>query len=255
MKINGVVASAYGFYLAEPPGWLDAPTIQTPTATVPGRGTLATAASTPQPRKVLLRGHVRGKTAAIARTNLDLLKLALSDDVVELTFDDQATRFYRTRRESFVTPPLSQGAFLTKDLRVEITMTALDPYNYDVTATSLATAGPMPLGTAPIRPVLTFASITAASPPWFIDMKDFTDTVVQTMTINSACAAALVVVDNDTQVITEAGLTILDKLSGDFFKIDPLVHADYAAADWPYFVTRNVGSGGVPVVSYRRAWL
>lgn len=253
MKINDVEGSVYGFVLGSPPGWADAPPRATPVANIATRGVRAVGSSIDQPRRIVIRGTVRGATAAAARSNLDQLKLALSLSPVKLAFTDFSTRYVNGRVDSCAVPPEVMGSALSKNLSVEIVVTCHDPFFYDATATSLPTGGVMPLGTGIHRPVITLTS-TVSSPPFFLDLKNGAGTVVQTMTINQNGTAAVFVIDCDNQIITKDGVNILDKLTGNFFRIDPLVHATFASSLWPEIVTRNIDSGGTPAITFRKAW-
>lgn len=255
MQINDVdVKATFGFTLAEAPGWSDAPPRQTATGNIAVRGIRPTVAPIDLPRRIALNGLIRASSAATARSNLDKLKLALSAAPVKLSFSDQPTRYIHARLDSFPVPPEAMGSAISKHLRCSITLTAHDPFFYDQTATSLPTGGLMPLGTGIHRPVITLAAATISSPPFFLDLKNGAGAVVATMTINQGGGPQAIVVDCDTQIITAAGVNILDKLSGDFFRIDPLIHATFGSSLWPEIVTRNITTGGTPSVVYRKAW-
>jgi phage-related protein len=132
--INGVDArTAYGFALESPPGWLDAPPRQTPTAQVLRRGgSRVIDKPRDQPRQVTLRGTIMGATVADARDKADALKNALSKNSgVQLTFDDEPTRYVTARCENFRIPPYGPS-MLQNRMSVEAVMTAHDPFSYDI---------------------------------------------------------------------------------------------------------------------------
>lgn len=216
MLINSVNARTYGFILSEPPGWLDAPPVQTPSAFVLQRGPVVLGTQTVQPRRVTLRGYVRGTSASDARSKLDSLKLALSFPPVKVIFDDSSTRYHSLHLEGFSAPPLPQGAFLAKDLRVEIAMVAYSPYAIDSSDTTVSGSSALPMGTGPVRPVVT---LNGASSPVTHNLRDKDNNVVASMVI---AASGTIVVDHDAKTITDDGVLNLNALtSGDFFVIDP----------------------------------
>ena len=215
MLINSVNARTFGFTLSEPPGWLDAPSLQTPSVQVIQRGPIALP-QTVQARRVTLRGWVRGSSASDARSKLDSLKLALSFPPVKIVFDDTSTRYHSLHLEGFSTPPLQQGAFLAKDLRVEAQLTAYLPYAFDNSETTVAGTSALPMGTGPVRPVVTLSGATS---PVTHNLRDKDNNVVTSMVI---AAAGTIIVDHDAKTITDDGVLNLNALtSGDFFVIDP----------------------------------
>lgn len=134
MLINGLDArTVYGFALDSPPGWLDAPPRQTPSAQVLKRGG-ARVLDKPrdQVRQVVLRGTIMGDTLADSRNKADALKLALCRNAgAQLTFEDQPTRYVIAWCEQFRMPPYGP-AMLQNRVTVEATMTAHDPFSYDL---------------------------------------------------------------------------------------------------------------------------
>lgn len=244
MLINSVNARAYGFVLSEPPGWLDAPPAQTPSATILQRGPIVVGGQTVQARRVTLRGYVRGNSAADARTKLDSLKLALSYPPVQVVFDDSASRYHSLHLENLTAPPLPQGAFLAIDLRVEALLVAYSPYAIDVDATTVAGVAALPLGTGPVRPVVT---LNGATNPVTHSLRDKDNNVVGSMVI---AAAGTVVVDHDAKTITVDGVLDLNALtSGDFFVIDPADPKFQGAG--PSITSSGATSHSV---TYRRTW-
>lgn len=253
MQINGVdVRAAYGFTLSESPGWSDSPPRQTPTGTITVRGVRPVGPSMDMPRRLTLTGVVRGATAALARSNLDLLKLALSAMPAKLSFSDHLDRYINAYVESFPVPPESHGSAITKHLRLSVTLIAHDPFFYNQTATSLPTGGLMPLGTGIHHPVITLGAVTISTPPLVLTLKNGNGVAVQTMSINQSGGPQNIIVDCDNQVITSGGVSILNKLSGgsDFFRIDPFIHATFGSSLWPEIIS----SVGTPAITYRKAW-
>jgi hypothetical protein len=88
-----------------------------------------------QPRKLSLRGMVRGSSVADARAKLDALKIALAAKAIQLTFADQPTRFVTGRLDSFTAPPLT-GSLVHGAMPVDATFMCGDPYFYDIALTA-----------------------------------------------------------------------------------------------------------------------
>lgn len=245
--INTVNASAYGFTLAEPPGWLDAPSLQTPVVPmpyVPNRGPLVMGASIIQAKRVTLRGHVRGSSAANVRLKLDGLKLALAVSPTKIVFDDALTRYHSLYLESLVVTPRAQGSFRAKDLRVDMSFLAAPPSALDVTETTIADDAPLLLGTAPLRPVVTL--LDADDP--VLTLRDKDGNAVTSLFL---FGSGTIVVDHDTLTITvdgDADMAAID--SGDFFVIDPS-DPKYGGSG-PTITATGVSSHST---TYRRTWL
>lgn len=243
MLINSVNASTFGFTLSDAPGWLDTPPTTTPTGVVLLRGARALGPSVEQPRRVSIRGLVRGSSPSDARTKIDALKLALSFPPVQVSFADWATRYYLLRLDTFSVPAEAMGSQISKNLRVEITMTAIPPYAFETSTTTVAGGAAMAMGTGPVRPVVT---LTGANNP-VISLKDKDANVVTVMALT---LAGTIVIDNDAMTILDDGVLNLNALvTGDFFVIDP--------AD-PKFQGSGptINATGVSSVStnYRKSW-
>jgi predicted phage tail component-like protein len=132
--INGLDARVtYAFAADNSPGWMDAPSRQTPSAQVLRRGG-ARVLDKPrdQARQLTLRGTIMGASASDARDKADALKAALCrNSGVQLTFDDEPTRYVLARCEAFRVPPTGPSLIQNR-LTVEATMTAHDPFAYDL---------------------------------------------------------------------------------------------------------------------------
>jgi predicted phage tail component-like protein len=131
--IDGVDArNTYAFALESAPQWMDTPSRQTPSGQVLRRpGARVLDKPREQARSITLKGTILGTSADDARNKADALKLALSKNAgVQLTFDDEPTRYVTARCESFKVPPIGPSMIQPK-LTVEATLTAHDPYAYD----------------------------------------------------------------------------------------------------------------------------
>lgn len=223
MLINTLDAkTTYGFTLDSAPGWLDTPRREIPSAKVLRRGG-ARVLDNPrdQVRQLTLRGTVTGTTAQDARDKIDALKLALSLPTgAQFTFDDLLTRYVIARCESFRVPPFGPS-MIQRKLAVEILLTAHDPYSYATTLTTVAGNTPaLPLGTGPMRPVIT---LTGAVTNPVITWKNNAGATVGTLSFTvTMIAGDVLIVDSDAKTVKLNGVNRLDLIaSGDFFTFDP----------------------------------
>jgi phage-related protein len=212
LLINGVDAETLGFTLAESPGWLDAPPREFPTAPVSGRpGATALANPTEGVRQVTLTGTVRASTVASGRSKVDALKLAL----------------------------------LANPLAV---LTALDPLSYDIAQSTIAIGTRLPLGTGPIRPIVT---ISGASVNPIISLFNTAGVVVASITITiTTILGDTLVVDMDAKTVKKNGVSsIASVTAGDFFSIEPADQVNFGGAG-PWVGTTS-GAGDV---RYYKSW-
>lgn len=255
--INTVDAPAtYGLTLSEAPGWADSPPRQVRQAHVIDRaGARRMGSEQEQPRKLVLRGLVQGDTVQQARDRLDSLKIALMAATVDFTFSDITTRYVRGTLESFTTP--SEGPFLIqRKLRVEIALTCLDPYFYDISTTSVGSGVAMPLGTGIVRPVLTVtgpATGTHTNPSFTFRRNDGTTITTLTFT-GTLVAGETLTVDLDAMTAKKGAASVIANMSGDFFVVDPVAHATYSTSTWPNILLGGTGTLGTLSVGYKKAW-
>jgi phage-related protein len=256
LLLNGVSAAAYGFTLAEATGWVDLPACQTPTTPIPGRqGVTVLGPTQEQSRTLTLRGHVRGTTATQQRAFVDALKLALCAVPVSVILPDHPDRFYLAVRASATLTPASRGSMVATTQPIDITLTVMDPYAYDVALTTVNVTGAsaytaIPLGTAPVRPKFTMSGPNA-NPLRFYLVSDTVVTTFMTLRVGGTLGSGdTLVVDHEAQTIRKNGVNVLALLQeGDFFQIDPAAHI--VGGQPP----RVVAEGAMPfTVTYRKAW-
>jgi phage-related protein len=256
MLINDVdPKTTWGFVLESAPAWLDSPPYDTPAAQVLKRGGLRVLdAPRAGARQLTIRGTIRGTTAADARTKADAFKLALSKRIgAKFVFDDILTRYVMARLQSFRIPPYGPS-MLQKDLSVEASFLAHDPYSYETTTVGPITldataANHQTLGTGPSRPVIT---LTGAQTNPLLTLYDTTGTIVLgTMQFTVAMIAGdVLVIDCDLKTVKLNGASRLDILTtGDFFVFDPLVDTGPA-------IQYTSGGAGAATGSftYRKSW-
>jgi phage-related protein len=251
LLINGVDAETLGFTLAESPGWLDAPPREFPTAPVSGRpGATALANPTEGVRQVTLTGTVRASTVASGRSKVDALKLALLANPLALTFADNSTRRVYARLKSFATQMVqgAQGPFAQENLAVTAVLTALDPLSYDIAQSTIAIGTRLPLGTGPIRPIVT---ISGASVNPIISLFNTAGVVVASITITiTTILGDTLVVDMDAKTVKKNGVSsIASVTAGDFFSIEPADQVNFGGAG-PWVGTTS-GAGDV---RYYKSW-
>lgn len=250
LLINGIDAATLGLTLAEAPGWLDIPARDIPTAQVIGRpGAKALADAQEGTRRVSLSGTMLDKTAALMRAKVDSVKLALLANPLVLTFGDNTGRKVTASLTAFAVRSEPQGAFVQEGLKVEATLTALDPLSYDIAQTNIALGvNRLPLGTGPIRPVVTIAG---ASVNPTITLFNAAGGGMASLTITlTTIAGDSLVIDMDQKTIKLNGINQIAALTaGDFFSIDPLDQANFGGLG-PYITT----SSGAGTVVYNKTW-
>jgi phage-related protein len=252
MLINDVdPKTTWGFVLESAPAWLDSPPYDTPAAQVLKRGGLRVL-DNPRAgaRQLTIRGTIRGTTAADARTKADAFKLALSKRIgAKFVFDDILTRYVMARLQSFRIPPYGPS-MLQKDLSVEASFLAHDPYSYET-----STVGPVTLdgtsgahqtlGTGPSRPVIT---LTGAQTNPTLNLWDTTSLIsLGTMQFTlTMIAGDVLVIDCDAKTVKLNGVNRLDALTGgDFLVFDPLTDASPSI---------QLLGGGAGTYTYRKSW-
>jgi hypothetical protein len=252
LLINGADAKAiYGFSLVEAPAWSDLPPQNIPTQPVIGRqGSVVTAAPIEGSDQITLRGVVTSTSVAATRTLIDNLKLALMASLVQLTFEDYATRYVTVALLNF-TVQWQGPALIERKLRVEIRLLCVDPYSYDITPTSVAAATAMPLGTGYTRPTITLTATGAVSAPNTLNFRNNDGTFISSMVINVALATSdVLIVDNDARTVKKNGASALNLItSGDFFTADPANH--YVAGVGPKF---DAVTNATMAVAYKKSW-
>lgn len=251
LLINNVDATTLGFVLTEAPSWLDLPPQMTPSQPVIGKqGTTVTAAPIEGMRRITLRGLVTSASVAQTRTNIDNLKLALLAPLVQLTFQDTSTRYIIAGLDGF-TVVWSGPAMLDRRVRVEIQMSAFDPYFYDIATTTVASAATMALGTGLVRPTITITATGANAGPILVILRKNDNTIVGTLTINVALATSdVLVVDMNARTVKKNGASILNLITaGDFWVADPATHIQAGVGPKVDAVTNATVS-----VAYQKSW-
>lgn len=242
MLINGVDALTMGFTLSDAPGWLDMPPAQTPVGIVLSRGSRALGPPVENAKRLTIRGWVRASTAAQARIYLDTLKLNFFRSPVQLVFADWSTRYYDAMIENFSVPPAQMGSQVAKALQV--TATFITQYAQETALTSVSGSDAMPMGTGPVRPIVTLSGATS---PVTHSLLDKDGNTISSMVI---AASGTIVVDHDAMTIVDDGVLNLNALtSGDFFYIDPAQIRFQGSG--PTITSSGASSHSI---SYRKSW-
>lgn len=248
---NDVAASAYGLVIGTVTGWLDSPAVSVPTAIIPGRaGATVSGTAREQTRAIGMSGYVRGTNPADVRAKYELLKVATRTGTVKLAMPDGRARHIYAVRDSIIAPSVV-GQFVQKDLPVDMKFTAFDPYFYDDSLSSVVAPAALPMGTAPVRPVLTMTGTSVTTP--IFTLRDYAGVIVGQMTFASLVLTSgdTLVIDCAAKTVRKNGVNVLSFLTaGDFLKIDPAVHANFSASSWPYVTVNATGL----TTTYRRAW-
>jgi phage-related protein len=224
-------------------GWVDAlsgPARSFTTASVPGRIETVKLAATPavKPGQFQIVGTVTGDTMAAYLANLRNLKgWAVRAVALKLLALDTTTFVEVDQTEA---PVVAVGMPVNLASRVTVTFDVLKPYWQAATATSNAVTTSFteqPLGTAPVRPVVTF---TGAPSGLTLTYADSAGVTVQTLTLAGLTTegATQTVIDMDAMTVVQTisgvatdAIATLDNAT-DFFALDPK-DADTVTPIWP----------------------
>ncbi|MFL5580108.1 MAG: phage distal tail protein [Gemmatimonadaceae bacterium] len=260
-KINGTdPRAAYGLVVEQVTGWLDAAQEKYPSVRLPngyGEALLSTAPQV-EARRLVARGVVRGSSAADARAKLDALRALFTKGrgktPLAVVLDDAATRQYNAVCESFAAPP-PPASTIARDLPVEIALVCPDPYAYDTaqTSTGITATTAMPLGTGPVRPVITLTFTAATVNPQLQFFEAVGSTTIGLVGATGTFQTTdTIVIDCARRTLTLNGLPRIDLLLGDFPLLDVATQGDYATSAWPRAV-RNLTTFAA-TVAYAKAW-
>jgi len=256
MYVDDVDTSADGLVVASVTGLGDVPTVEPITRERWGwQGLLETAPSVPKikPRVITVTGILKAASVATLETNLDTLKRRFTANSQRVRFVNIANREWIARLTELAITPVGQGGqFVNPWVNITLKLTALDPYGYDTsdtTVTSITDSDKAAaVGTAPSRPVLRCTG-AATNPLW--TYKDGSGNTITTLQLTISVAGgdyvevdceAMTIKKSVSSVITDA----LDTLtSGDFITLHP---RDGASP------TLRLSSG-TGLATYRKAWL
>lgn len=254
LSINDTAARSLGFIFGECSGWRDAPDRVTPTSPVPpGAGVVALATPREQPRVLVIRGFLRGTSKSDVLSKADTLKLLCQGTSTKLAFPDGLSRHITATLEKFAGPSTA-GEFHSarKDHAIEMRFVAQKPYFLSDTATTGASGVDLPLGTAPVQPLLSLTG--AATTGITFTLRDETNTTAAQMRFPTLTLVGgdTFVVDCEAKTAKKNGTSVIATLNSadDFFTIDPIDHANYGSAQWPD-VTVNAGT---LTASFYKAW-
>ena len=251
--INGTDPRTLGLVTAEVRDAMGDPSRAFPASSVLGRAGATRLTTRPDVgvRRLVAPGTIRGTSAADARAKYDSLANLFATETVTVIMADALDRELVCLCETFrVLPQAAQ--IIARDLPVEIVLVAFDPYWRQTTDTSVAlsaVAAACPLGTAPVRPVLTLSG-AATNPLYTLNHHNGTTIATLGLTLTTVAGDSLVV-DCDRMQITLNGADRLDVLtSGDFLELDVRTQGAYGASQWPTLTL----SSGAATAAYRRRW-
>jgi hypothetical protein len=250
LYVNDYDTALLGLVVETVTGYGDTPGLTRLTRGFYGRAGLAVTAPNPTlaPRVITVTGTLLASTVAAFNTALDALK-ALFASTAEVRLSSDATRCWTVDLTDLKLSPLPGPQLITPASGIALTLTALDPYGYDVNWTAVAlgaVAQVAPLGTAPSAPLLRLSG--AATNP-VVTVRNAQGVAVGSIGLTLTLAAGdFVELDCDA-------MTIAKSVSGSV--TDALT--TLASGDWPLLnpadgaVTVEVNSGTGEAL-YRKAW-
>lgn len=253
--VNGTNLGQFGLEWASRRGWRSFPSADVITHNYPREvGVLFQERSEGKARTLTVSGSIKAATVAGLYTNLDAIAARLRG-LVEIGFSDD-DRIIRGYLEESDIGEYNPGALLPL-APFAFTFKCPDPRRYDAVAQSIAGSTDLPIGTAPVKPVVTING--TATNPTTIQLRDKDGAVVSSFTLAGTLGAgeswivdsALSKVEHD-----DGGGTVtnaLDIFSGDFPVLSP-DDADFATSDWGQMVVTAGGPSSIAVV-YKRAWM
>lgn len=230
-----------------------------PEAAMPGRldGVLLSTRPTGRPREIIVEGTVLSSSTANLTTNIRDLSGWCARAVALQTIHDSST-FLEVKQVSCeveVYDPVGKQ----KAARVTLTFRATKPLWYHTTASAVTFTSntAMPLGTAPVGPVIRITG-TLTNPT--VTLKDSTGATVTTLglTITQVGASDYVEIDCARQTIIRVvsaveSNAIATLTSGYFFELDP-ANADTVTPTWPSLSVAYGSGSGTAVSTFRRAY-
>lgn len=233
-----------------------------PATDVPGRIGQVVVASRPRwrTRKLSVPGHVLGSDLATVNARLDELKwrLRMGEGELDVVFVDDETRRFTARSATVEVRGLDPELWPNQQAkRVEVLFEMLDPRVYDVAQTTVAltaTLAELPLGTAPVSPILRVNGPVSGTVVF--TYADSAGATVATMTLNTTLAGGeWLDVDCLEQTLTDNGGTERpeDFVSGEFIELNPH-DGDYPAGASPALPQLSISTGDGEA-RYHKAWL
>lgn len=252
--IDGLnAATTYGFRLSRSEGVRDLPTRRLDPVTIPNRpGALLLADPAIEPRAVTLRGVLRGTSAADVRQRRDRFFAVLRRGVISIRLADSPTRELAIELTSVTLDETSGPAMLARDLPITISAVAIDPYwrDLDVQEITLTTTpAPLPLGTAPVLPVLTIPSPGAVL---IVTLRSALGDTITALQLAGLVPGIPLTIDCPSQRLLQGAISVMDTLiAGTFPTLDVVTQGDFEASAWPTLALSQ-GSG---VAAYLRRWV
>lgn len=225
-----------------------------PTQRVPDRFDAVRTATKPQhqARSIVVPGTVVADDMATMHQRLHQLKsyLAPGPERTVRLVDDETVEFL-ARVQQVDGQPVRPDQ-IQPWTEVAIRFQADDPRIWDVDQQNVGIDGTptaMPLGTAPVAPVVRIDG-SATNPA--LTYADDGGATVETLSLTISIGAGdWIEVDMDRKtIVDQAGASQISALSGgDFFRLDP-TDGDYATSSWPQVSV----SSGTGTVTYRKAY-
>ena len=259
ITVNGFDLATVGFRSANVDQYLAAPGFNLALAEVAGRDdTLRMGSTTPQPRRIAVAGWIRAADRATLRLYADRFKGRLRGGDLRVVFPDEPGRFIVGFAEQVTLPPIAP-VYAQTAVNANWSLVCPDPHFYDADLTTVAlsaTAAAVPLGSGPVRPIVTISG-PATDPVVIYRDSGGVERARMSFTGTSIGSGASIVLDcTRMTIISGAGVNMANALVGAsrWIVLDPY-HAAGPAGPWPTLAVTGLGTGGSAKVEYRRAWL
>ena len=191
-------------------------------------------------RIIGIDGHVLSANVATLLSNTRELKYRLRQGELTIQFADDTTRHYNAYlhgpiRITGIHPSMIQVAH-----QISFDLLCLDPRHYEDAQQSIAFTGAtaMPMGTAPVEPV-----IQSTTGTFTVTYKDFSGATIATFSMAGAAGPFPIIIDmfNKTVKANDGTTRIADATTFEFFSLDPN-DGDFTASQWPTLEI-SVGTG------------
>ena len=190
-----------------------------------------------------IQGAMLADTVPTLLANLDALNYRLSLGELTIQFADDVTRHFLAYQAGPIRVTGIHPSLIQKGHHISFDLVCLDPRQYEDAQQSIGftAATDMPMGTAPVEPVLTITVGTFT----------ITSSGGETLTVSGATSPPITVDMYNQTIVNSASASMLSKLTGgNFFSLDPK-DGDFLTTTWPTLAT----AGGSGTAVYNKAYL
>jgi hypothetical protein len=262
ITIDAIDPSAlHGLVVESVVGWRSDPPRQRQGVTVPGVPGQIVRGQLPEipPRRLVVRGVVFSTSGASAQQNVEqiqaLCRFGSAERTLILTVMDRVGQQIIVTCDAFeVGAPAAQ--FVARELPVEITFTAWDPFWYDAADTTVPNIGgqqALPQGTAPTWPLIVLGN-TWTNP--VLTLRDSAGVTVATLGFTVAFGpGSSFEIDMAKKTVRLGGVNNIHTItSGNFFEVDVNVIGNFRSSQWPSIQVSGAGGGATGWAQYKKAW-